>query len=151
MSLTTRTRANPWIMKVIAALKERIYYYSPYPNKFNLFTRNFSIHLHANDKFTARILNWWSIFEISSNVFSKALMDMNRFKLFQINSIGFKSGQYGGRKMSLCLSLLLFHALAGLYGSQSYRVSNKSYWVDYAYALLKGIHRSHHILYALET
>jgi hypothetical protein len=79
--------------------------YSQKPNIFNLLfaLRNFSIHLSAKLRREAYLRN---VVNIVCFIYFRSLMkvlETTLFMLFQMNSIGFKSGEYGGRNNSLIL------------------------------------------------
>ena len=66
-------------------------------NKFNISYKNLGIHILATERFAVNPKNASFTIPVSSSRFSISEIDRTLFMLFQINSIGFKSGEYGGR------------------------------------------------------
>jgi len=66
-------------------------------NILNLSSKNFPIQLFAKDIDSVNFLKDLAIVSLSSSKFSGDASETNLLTLFQIFSVGFKSGEYEGR------------------------------------------------------
>lgn len=119
--------------------------YSQKPNKFNLYflPKNFSIQLSAKLSLLAYSWNFSKIILLKWFRSFMNVWEMTRFMLFHMNSIGFKSGEYGGRKINLMPhSLAHFIESFALWARKLSRVSTISFVGLWRRICLKKSHTS---------